>query len=122
MQIGPQGSRIRAAAADTTLTLPRLRANTLRYPASCARYCTRRERQARHSPKGREPGKAMPPRLSVISAPPDEMSSGSQGFFETLNYLSYFAAYPFQTHSMACGRNCAWALPTLWPELRQNRY
>lgn len=29
--------------ADTTLTLPRLRAKPLRYPAFTARYCTRRE-------------------------------------------------------------------------------
>src|SRR3954447_16586632 len=38
------------------------------------------------------------------------------------DYLSVFGAYPFHTHSMACGRNCAWALPTPWPDPRQNRY
>ena len=38
------------------------------------------------------------------------------------DYLSVFGAYPFHTHSMACGRNCCWALPTLWPAPRQNRY
>lgn len=37
-------------------------------------------------------------------------------------YLSASGAYPFHTHSMACGRNCCWALPTLWWAPRQNRY
>src|SRR5262249_6514175 len=46
-----------------------------------------------------------------------------RGWWEVVSlYLSVFAAYPFQTHSMACGRNCCWVLPTLWPEPRQNRY
>ena len=38
------------------------------------------------------------------------------------DYLSVFGVYPFHTHSMACGRNCVWALPTLWPAPRQKRY
>ncbi len=38
------------------------------------------------------------------------------------DYLSVLGAYPFQTHSMACGRNCCWALATLWRAPRQNRY
>ena len=38
------------------------------------------------------------------------------------DYLSVLGAYPFHTHSMACGRNCAWALLTLWRAPRQNRY
>ena len=37
-------------------------------------------------------------------------------------YLSALGEYPFHTHSMACGRNCCWALPTLWRAPRQNRY
>jgi hypothetical protein len=37
-------------------------------------------------------------------------------------YLSDFWEYPFQTHSMACGRNCCWALLTLCRAPRQNRY
>ena len=37
-------------------------------------------------------------------------------------YLSFFGAYPFHVHSMACGRNCCWALPMPWPCPRQNRY
>ena len=38
------------------------------------------------------------------------------------DYLPAFGAYPFHTHSMACGRNCCWALLTLWRAPRQNRY
>jgi hypothetical protein len=34
----------------------------------------------------------------------------------------FLGPYPRHTHSIACGRNCAWALPTLWPALRQKRY
>jgi hypothetical protein len=37
-------------------------------------------------------------------------------------HLLGFGAYPFHTHSMACGRNCALALRTPWPEFWQNRY
>ncbi len=37
-------------------------------------------------------------------------------------YFPCFSPYPFHTHSMACGRNCACALPTLWPAPRQKRY
>src|SRR4051794_22044101 len=32
---------------------------------------------------------------------------------QSRRYLSFFGTYPFHTHSMACGRNCCWALPTL---------
>src|SRR5262249_48502842 len=42
--------------------------------------------------------------------------------FARIGGAGHFAPYPFQTHSMACARNCAWALLTLWPESRQNRY
>src|SRR5207248_952947 len=38
------------------------------------------------------------------------------------DYLPAFGVYPLHTHSMACGRNCCWALPTLWRAPRHNRY
>lgn len=49
-----------------------------------------------------------------------ERRSHYQGTTEA--YFPAFGAYPFHTHSIACGRNCACALPTLWPALRQKRY
>src|SRR4051812_44732151 len=40
----------------------------------------------------------------------------------TGGYFPFFSPYPFHTHSMACGRNCCWALPMPWPCPTQNRY
>jgi hypothetical protein len=51
-----------------------------------------------------------------------KMQRALMQFFKPENYFPPFAVYPFQTHSMACGRNCDWALPMPWLAPRQNRY
>jgi len=58
-------SRMGIGFADITLTLPGLRAKPSRYPAFTARYCTRRERQAR-SRKSEGRVRGIPTRLSGV--------------------------------------------------------
>jgi hypothetical protein len=68
----------------------------------------------KHSLRGSQLARSTPPparhRINVARRP------GLDG------YLSDFWEYPFQTHSMACGRNCCWALLTLCRAPRQNKY